>query len=90
MQSMGEKTAIQIAKEYIHNQNSKQPISIDTREILDENPIEFLNYWCFKSYYEDLNPMRGDGIKLSSVYPFYLLSKRQKKSLWQIGKNMMN
>lgn len=71
--------AIHIAKEYINKKNTKQAVSIDSREILDKEPIEFKGFWCFRSYYENLNPMRGGGIQLNGVYPFYLISKETKE-----------
>ena len=71
--------AIQVATEYVKRLNSRQPVSIDTRNVLDKEPIEFNGFWCFKSYYEDLNQMRGDGIKWSGVHPFYLISKETKE-----------
>ena len=76
---MNKPEALKIAKEYLNKENTKQPANIDTTDILDEEPLEFKDFWCFKSYYKDLNPMRGDGRKLNPVYPFYLISKKTKK-----------
>lgn len=75
---MDKDQAIQIAKDYIHQQNTRQSVSIDAYEILDIEPKEFKDFWCFKAYYQDMNPMRGDGLKLNSVYPYYLISKTTK------------
>ena len=76
---MDKEKALQIAKEYINKKHTTQPVSIDRRDILDMEPMEFNEYWCFNSSYEDLNPMRGDCIKLDSVFPFYLISKKTEK-----------
>lgn len=76
---MDKETAIKIAKEYIYETNNKQPISIDSREIIDEDPTEFDDFWCFKAYYEELNPMRENNIKINTTFPFYLISKKSKK-----------
>jgi hypothetical protein len=76
---MNKTQAIQIAREYLNKKNTTPTVSIDARDLLDEEPVEFKDYWCFKSYYESLNPMRGGGPQLNSVYPFYLISKETKE-----------
>lgn len=38
---MNKEEAIEIAKGYINKMNTTQPVSIDTREVLDKQPIEF-------------------------------------------------
>ena len=76
---MNKKQAIEIASEYINKRNSTQLVSIGFKEILDKEPIEFKDYWCFKSLAEDLKPMKGDWIKLNGVYPFCLISKKTKE-----------
>jgi len=71
--------AIELAAKYIREENRKQPVSIDTMNVLDEDPENLGRYWCFKNYYEDLNPMRGGGKKLSSVRPFYVINKESSE-----------
>ena len=72
---MNKKQAIEVAKKYVFQLNAMEPASLDAREILDESPVEFADYWCFKSQYEDLDPRRSDGICLNKLFPFYLISK---------------
>lgn len=72
---MTKNQAIQIVTKHTNKQNKTQPVSIDSREILDDNPTELKEFWCFKNYYEDLNSMRPDEIKLNSQYPFIFVAK---------------
>lgn len=76
---MNKSEAVNIMNEYINATNSRQPVSIDTSYIIDDNPKEFLLYWVFKRYYINLNPMRPDGIDYNS---FYSLSKTTSEILF--------
>ncbi len=72
---MDKSKAIEIAKEYL----DQKVANIETHFILDESPVEFEAYWCFNAYYEDLDPRHDDGIKISNMYPFILVSKKTGK-----------
>lgn len=55
--------AIAIAKAYLHQKNTTPPVSIDSMEVLDEAPTELEDYWCFRAYYQYLDPSRADGMQ---------------------------
>lgn len=78
---MNKEQAIAIAKIYLQQKNTTPPVSIDSTEILDEAPTEFKDYWCFRAYYEYLDPRRPDGVQWGGVYPYYLVEKKTGETL---------